>query len=306
MRIATSFIASLATADFQRAQTALFEAQQQAGSEHKASDLRGYEKDAAALVSANGLLARSESYLSTGQELISRLNIQDLALGRAADAAVTLKTTLTDAIGLDRGEEIGDALGQAFFDALGAMSATYAGKYVFSGVRDDTDPVNINTLDELEAAGAASVIFDNAPRKATAQLDPQSKLEIAPLAQDVAEPFFESMRRIKAFITANGPFAGQLTAAQRTFLESEVQQLDQIGKGLVEQQSLNGGVQQRAQSLIDRQADESTYLQTLVADIQNADLAEVASRISKAQLQLEASARVFSVLNQASLLNYLS
>jgi len=305
MRIATSFISSLAISSFQRAQVDLFEAQRQVGSERKASDLRGYETDATALISARGLLSRSRAYVATSIEITNRLDVQDIALGHAANAATDLKTALTEALGLDKGDDIMQRVGSAFFDTLGAMTTSYAGKYVFGGVRDDAPPVNVSSLGELETAGAASAIFDNAPRRATMQLDPQTSLEIAPLANDVSEPFFESMRRIKAFETANGAFAGELTAAQRTFIEGEVQALEAISKGLVEQQALNGGVHQRASSLIERQEDEGEYLERLVGDIQNVDLAEVASRLTQAQVQMEASARVFSIMSQTTLLNYL-
>lgn len=305
MRIATNIIASMATLSFQRAQADLFEAGQQVGSEHKASDLRGFQTNVTALISARGLLSRSQGYVATSIEITNRLDVQDLALGHVSTAASDLKTALTESIGLDKGDDVMQRISASFFDTLGAMTTSYAGKYVFGGVRDDTLPVNVTTLDQLEAAGAASAIFENAPRRATVQLDSRTSLEIAPLANDVSEPFFELMRRFKDYETANGAFVGALTAAQKTFIEGELVALETITKDLVEQQALNGGISQRAASLIERQEDEGEYLERLVGDIQNADLAEVSSRLSLAQTQMEASARVYSIMTEASLLNYL-
>lgn len=305
MRIATSFIAQQASRDFQRAQIDLFTAQRQASSERKAFDLKGYAQDANQLISARSLLERANSYVTAGAEVTSRLSLQDIALGRTSDAADKLRVALTEAVGLDKGDEIMSNVELAFFDVLGGMETTFAGRYVFSGVRDDTSPVNVSDLAGLEAAATVDDIFENAPRRAQVQVDPNTTIDVAPLANDVSRDIFASLKRIKEFETANGAFAGKLTAAQRTFLEGELQQLSGIVDGLIGSQAANGAIQERAERLIQRQQDEREYLSGVVSDIQTADLAEVAARMSQAQLQLEASARVFSVLTQASVLNYI-
>jgi flagellar hook-associated protein 3 FlgL len=44
---------------------------------------------------------------------------------------------------------------------------------------------------------------------------------------------------------------------------------------------------------------------SLIGDLQDADLAEAASRLQQAQIAVEASARTFSILQNVSLLNFL-
>ncbi len=309
MRIATSFIAQRASADFQKAQIELFEAQRQAGSERKANDLKGYEREASQLISARGLLDRAESYAAAGDELLTRIDIQDVALGRAATAASDLKTFLTNAVGLGEGDEIMNQVELAFFNVSSAMETTHAGRYVFGGVRDNASPLNISTLADLNAAPTVGDIFENAPRPPRVQIDPRTSMEVAPLADDVSSEIFGILKDMYAFNDSPPPpatpFAGPLTAEQKTAVEGWIQRLEGAVKNLNQQQSLNGGVYQRAEGLISRQTEESEYFNTLVGNIQNADLAEVASRLSQAQLQLEASARVFSVLTQSSVLNYI-
>jgi flagellar hook-associated protein 3 FlgL len=305
MRIATSFVAHRASQDFQKAQIELFEAQRQAGSERKADDLKGYEREASQLISARGLLDRAESYASAGDELLTRLDIQDVALGRAATASVDLKIFLTSAVGLDQGDEIMNQLELAFFNVTGAMETTYAGRYVFGGVREDASPLNIQSLSDLYNAAAVGDIFENAPRKPRVQVDPRTSMEIAPLANDVSTAIFDSFKRIYAYHQDTEAFSGQLSDAQRAFLETEIGALEDIVEGLNHQQSLNGGVYQRAEGLIVRQADEQEYFSHIVGDIQNANLPEVAARLTAAQLQLEASARVFAMISQTSVLNFL-
>lgn len=306
MRIATSFIAHRASSDFQRAQIELFEAQRQAGSERKANDLKGYEREASQLISARGLLERAESYAAAGNELLTRIDIQDVALGRAAQAATDLKTFLANAVGLGQGDEVFNQLELAFFNVTGAMETTHAGRYVFGGVRDDQSPLNISTLADLNAAPAVANIFENAPRPPRVQVDPRTSMEIAPLADDVSSEIFGIMKDMYAFNdNPANTFGGPLTDGQKAEIEGWIQRLEGAVKNLNQQQSLNGGIYQRAEGLISRQGEESDYFGNVVGNIQNADLAEVAARLTQAQLQLEASARVFSVLTQSSVLNYI-
>jgi flagellar hook-associated protein 3 FlgL len=305
MRIATSFIATRASADFQRAQIELFNAQRQAGSERKAVDLKGYEREASQLVSARGLMDRANSYAAAGEEILTRIDIQDVALGRASTAAKDFRVFLTNSVGLNTGAEVMNQLELAFFNVLGAAETTYAGKYVFGGVRDDASPVNISTLDDLYNAATVDDIFENAPRRPRVQIDPRTTMEVAPLADEVTREIFASLKRIHAYHTDTEAFGASMSANQRAFLTSEIQQLESVVEGLNQHQSLNGGVYQRAEGLVIRQAEERDYFEKVVGDIQNADLAEVAARLTQAQIQLEASARVFSVLTQSSILNYI-
>ncbi len=305
MRIATSFIHQQANADIQRAQVDLFEAQRQAGSERKAADLKGYERDAVSLIAARGFHARAQSYIDAGAELENRLTTQDLALGQAAEAGQDLRMALTEALALEKGTELMSRVDLVFSQAVSSMNMTYAGRYVFSGISDDTPPVNVTTLAALEAAVTVDDIFDNATRKVTAEVDPRNRMEIAPLANDASRELFASLKRIKEFETANGPFNGPLTTAQRAFIEAELTTVVQVAKDLNGVQAENGGVQKRVEKLVNRQGEELDFYAGLVGGIERVDLAEVSTKIAQAQLQMEASARVYGILRDATLLNYL-
>lgn len=305
MRIATSAIHQLASADIQRAQLELYQAQKEAGSEKKADDLKGFEREAKAIVYARGFMAKADAYATAGEELENRLATQDIALGQIRDAAQNVRLALTDALGLDKGDELSSNVEIAFSSAFSAMNMTYAGRYVFGGVRDDAAPVTANSLNDLTALGTADEAFANSPLKATAQLDSRTTLAVAPLADEVAEPLFASFKRIADFEAANGPFGAPLTAAQKTFIEGEITALADTVKHLTSQQSYNGGVQAHVADIAQRQRDEETYFEGFVGDLESVDLAEVASRLSQAQLQLEASAQIYSTLRNATLLDVL-
>ena len=69
-RIASSMISQTALLDLQKAQQGLFKASSQTASQTKASDVEGYGSQAQTLVSANRLVARIESRLQVGAELV--------------------------------------------------------------------------------------------------------------------------------------------------------------------------------------------------------------------------------------------
>lgn len=305
MRVATSFMHNTAAADIMRAQRAIFDAQRQAGSEKKADDLKGFDKDAKAMVSARGYVARAEAYVRAGAEIANRLSTQDIALGRLAGSAQEVRLALTEALALDRGDQIMARVAEAFQAARGAVNTTYAGRYLFGGVRDDAPPLTADSLDDLAAAAAAGDVFENAPRKATAQVDPRTVIDLAPLADDVAEPLFDVFKALRDYEIANGPFSAPLTPAQDAFVRGVIAQIEPIVGELNAEQSLNGGKQERLNATVDRQSQEVDYFSGLVADIENVDLAEVASRLAQAQTQLQASAQIYATLRDTTLLNYL-
>lgn len=305
MRIATSFIHQTANNDIQRAQFDLFTAQRQAGTEKKAHDLKGFEGDAQALITARSYLSKTQAYGDVSAELGARLATQDLALGSAAQAAQDVRLALTDAVGLDKGVELMPRVKAAFATALSAVNMTHAGKYVFGGVRDDQPPLNVGSLEELADTGSTTAVVQSADRKASAQIDERTVVDVAPVAGDFAVDLFEAMRRIEELDRTIGPFGEELTAGQRTNLEAEIAALATVVEGLHGVQAANGGVQSQVETLSSRRQEQENYFERYVGELENVNLAEVASDITQAQLRLEAAAQVYGAMRESSLLNLL-
>ncbi len=304
MRIATITLFERANADIQAAQADAAEAQRQVGSEKVADDLLGFGAEARPLVSARGFLARAQSYERSTVEVANRLGVQDLALGQAATAAQDLRLALTDALAAGRGDDLSQALDLAFSSLRGALNTTYAGRYVFSGVAEDTAPVDVASVAALPAVPAIDTIFNNAQRTAQAQIDPTTTVELAPLADTLATDFFAAIKQIDDFNTAT-PLAGPLDAADRTFLEARIADLLAVFDTLNNAQAANGATQARVADAQERLSDEAFFFENLAGDIENADLAEVAGQLNQANVRIEASAVAFNALRESSLLNFL-
>ena len=67
-RISSAMIPAASLADLSRAQQALVEAARQSSAQTKASDLKGYGREAQTLVSAQRLVSRTEGFLVTSRE----------------------------------------------------------------------------------------------------------------------------------------------------------------------------------------------------------------------------------------------
>ena len=69
-----------------KAQQELVEAGRQSSAQTRAKDLKGYGREAQTLVSAQRLVARTQGFQATARELTTRMQIQDVTIGRAAEA----------------------------------------------------------------------------------------------------------------------------------------------------------------------------------------------------------------------------
>jgi flagellar hook-associated protein 3 FlgL len=67
----------------------------------------------------------------------------------------------------------------------------------------------------------------------------------------------------------------------------------------------NGAKQARIEASIRSHEVRNDYLTSMIADIEDADMAEAASRLNQAQTAVEVSARTFASLSQVSLLPFL-
>lgn len=110
---------------------------------------------------------------------------------------------------------------------------------------------------------------------------------------------------MQAYIEANGPFGGVLTAAQTTFLEGIVGQFESAREGLTQVAQTNGLNQNRLEASMDQQKDRQMILKGTVSDVVDVNMAEAITRLEQAQTATQATAQVFTMLKDSSLLNLL-
>ncbi len=126
------------------------------------------------------------------------------------------------------------------------------------------------------------------------------------LASNVGTDLFNAMASVQAFSQgAGGPLSGKLTQAQTDYLTSMLSTFDSASQGLTETAADNGMMQNRVDQSLTTQQDRQSTLQQMIGGITDVDMATAASQLSQSQVALQASAQIFSTLQQSSLLNYL-
>ena len=304
-RISSAMIPSASLADISRAQQQLVEAARQSSAQTRASDLKGYGREAQTLVSAQRLVARTESFQANARELTTRMQIQDVAIGRAAEAVNTLKQDLFQNVGLDSGEGVRAQLEEAFAVLKDTMNTNLGGRYLFGGVRNDTAPVTAASLSDLAANPLTDMIEQDAEAQVMRVEDGRT-VQAGVVADDVISLAMASIKRLAEMDEGpDGPFSGDLTDAQRTAIQGELTALSAAFDNILSQQSENGRLSKEVDNASTRLTSSLNALDEAIGGIVNVDLAEVAVRLNQAQFAYESSASIFNVLRNLSLLNIL-
>lgn len=304
-RISSAMIPAGSMADLQRAQRELVEAARQSSAQTRASDLKGYGREAQTLVSAERLAARLAGFKETTRELTTRMQVQDVALGRAAEAVNKLKDELFQNIGLESGEGVRAQIEEAFAVLKDTMNTSLGGRYLFGGVMNDRPPITATSLSNL----AANPLTDSIEQGAQAQqmrVEESRVVSAGLVADDVITGAMASLKRLAELDEGvDGPFGGDLTAVQRAAIQDELTALSQSFDNILSRQAENGRLMKEVESADARLTSRTNALDEAIGGIVNVDLAEVAVRLNQAQFAYESSASVFNVLRNMSLLNML-
>ena len=293
-------------AQLMRSQSRVFIDQQQIATGKVAQTFQDIPQDAGVLLSAKSIESKIEHYIRAGNELRSRLELQDIHLEGIASAAQDLRQSVLDAVASEKGIGLMQELEGVFTTALNILNTQVAGRHYYAGTRTDVAPVNANGLSDLVAAAAASDLFENGQVKPSLLADDNLSIEYGVLASDVATDLFDAIKRIADYDAGvNGPFGTQLTPAQRQFLEGEIANLAQVTDDLNSHVAANGLNIQQVERVLARHAATEVQVKTFISDIEDVNLAEAITRLNSDQIAVEAATRVLGTLNRLSLMDFL-
>ena len=300
-----SVITGLMTAELRQNQ-----ANAQISSGKIAQDLKGFGVNAEALTAAKTLKTRVDSFVDGAKSLANKLDAQNLGLTQVSDAASGARQTIANAVATGRADGLMAALQSYFAQATSGLNTQYNGHYLFAGGNVDTPPVAAQTLGDLVVPPAGGV-FQNDQLAPTSRLDEATTIQSGMLASNVGQNLFNAMASVESFNQGlsgpgSGPLTGQLTQAQTDFLTGMLSTFDSVNQGLTNTQVANGLMQNRVDRAVTTQQDRQTILEQMIGNVTDVDMAEAASRLSQAQVALQASAKVFASLQNTSLLAYLS
>jgi flagellar hook-associated protein 3 FlgL len=272
----------------------------------KELEYKGFATELNTLLGAKNALTRTQSFISSGEYVQRQLDTNDVQLNALVDNANNVRETVLNAIAMDETFALSETLGEAFSSMVNALNTNIGGVHIFSGARTDVPPVNGSKLVDLVAAASAADLFENDSRIPTAKIGQNTEVQYGVLAEDVAGEIFTALKNLADFDAGGfGPIDGQLTPAQRTFLEGQLSVLDSAIDTLQLFVARNGNRQSTVDEMIVQHQDEEAFLETFISDIEDADLAEAITNLENDQVALQASYQITSQLSQLSLLNFI-
>ncbi|MFC4725180.1 flagellin [Glycocaulis abyssi] len=302
MRISTQAASQSALMDLMRAQRELYESSQQISTGMKAPDLKGYGNQAETILFARGALARSDNFVDASKRLASRLDVQDLALNEMSDAVQDLRLALTT----NDGTFLMNDVQSAFSRFTAAINTQFNGSFIFGGTRTDALPFTADTIGQVQGAADIADLFQNSAKAQTGRIEENTTVETGFLASDLATELMEIFARIADFNDGpDGPFDGTVTEAQQNFLSTEIGNVIAAFENISVALGKNGSMQARLENAQRSNAQRSDYLTGMIAGLEEADMAEAATRLAQAQAAVQVSALVFSDMSQVSLLPFL-
>ncbi|HJV41481.1 flagellin [Caulobacter sp.] len=304
-RVSTVQNYNVMTSNLMRAQIRQSDVGAQVSSQKVATDLKGYAKNAEMLTAMRGTQTKIAGLMDQNKLVNNRLAMQDSGIGRVADSTKSAREAVANALAAGKATTLMQQLQAAFGDVVQGMNTKANGLYVFSGAQTDVATTSATSMADLTLAPSTASLFHNDQYITTNRVDEQTSAKTGVLGDALGTGVFDAFKQIQAYVDANGPFTGNLTDTQVTFLKGLLPTFDAAYSGVVDIQGKNGVTQKRfeaAQTDLQNQADTLTGM---VGGIVDADMAEAVTRLESAKLAVQASAQVFSSLQQSSLLNVL-
>jgi flagellar hook-associated protein 3 FlgL len=194
-----------------------------------------------------------------------------------------------------------------FRNAVEGLNARHGGKYIFAGGQIDTRPMTATGLSDLTTpATTVADFFKNDDYVAQARLDDSTTINTGILADDVGTGIMNAFKAFQAFEEGpTGSFAGQMTDAQRTFLEGQLASWDQAQQNVTNIAGRNGLIQKRTDTVKADLVGRNDGLKEMIGGITDVDMSAAISNLQAAGIAVQAAAQVFNALQTTSLLNFL-
>lgn len=306
-RVSTSGNYSAVLANLISAQQRQMDAGTMVASQKNGSDLKDYARNAEMLTAMRSIDTRLTAYADQNKLVSDRLTTQDFALSQVADAAQVARQAIAESLASGRVDTLMQDMQAAFRNASEGLNARYGGKYLFAGGQVNTAPFSATSLSDLTIpATNVADYFHNDSFIAQAKVDDSTLVNLGFLADAFGTGLMDAFKAMQTFQEGvNGPFDGELTDSQRTFLESQLSVWDASYKELVNVGGRNGMIQSRVDSVKEDLAARTNSIKGMIGEIVDADMSQAVSNLQQAQISVQAAAQVFVALQESSLLNVL-
>ncbi len=298
-RISTFALHQNTLRDASRIQLQLADEQSQLSSGNKAQDFAGLGGSASEqFLLLENKIAKTDNYLNNNKVATTRLNTTDNILSQVIDTAASLKSLISQRrSGTFNNAAFTQILKGNWQSLVSQLNTSLEGRYLFSGTRTDTPPVDSDTFPTLEQDGVPDDgYYQGSKADVTLRADDSTEMTYNVRADD------EGIQKI---------FAGLAMAQQGHDNESD----DNLQKAYeLMTQGLDGVIATRAvvnqnkvalDNINTRHDSFKLYFQGVKEEIGNADLVSVSTQVAINQGILQASFQAFAKINSLKLSDFL-
>lgn len=299
-RIATIPLQATLTGAMERTQGELAITQQQIASGKKARDFADLGTQSARILSAHTMLTRQEAHKAVAAQVGTALSVYDSSMNSMDAAASDLRKTLLQAIGTGQTTGVQASIDAAFDQFRASLNTSTRGVSLFGGSQTEGTPFTRQKLPDLVGTTQADV-FANDDVLPTAELGDGLTIRYGHTASEVGGDLYTAFRTL----AEAGTLGTTPDAAQMNKLKQAVGELD-TGLARLRTSNANNGRKQNEVETLSLRADERALMwKDLIGEAEDANLADVATKLAQQKMLLEASYSVFSQLSRLSLISYL-
>ena len=301
MRVATFASASHVLDETLRSQARLAALQVQQASGKISTDYGGLGATAGRIINVEVSKQRAQSYADAASLSSDRVQVMYDTVGSLVDLLTQLRSEVSSASsGLDTGSgtAINEVASQMLTEAASLMNSQFEGRYLFSGSRVDTKPVDLTSLTTATATSTADTSYYQGDDAATSvRVSNDDVVTYGVLASD---PAFEKTLRALSLVAnmSVSPIDSDALDAASSLVLDAIDGMTTVQTKL----SLNAKTLERAEQIQTDYVDQATSMASTLGDV---DVAAVAASLSTYEAQVQAAYSAIAKVQSLSLVDYL-
>jgi flagellar hook-associated protein 3 FlgL len=305
-RVSSNSIQQSTIESISRAQEKMGTLQLQLATGKKASTYRDLGADTTKVLTARTALDRTQAFQGASKQLTNTLNLYDIKFGQLNTLSDNLKAELSQKSDGSSASLV-SAVEQAFAEFRGILNSDDAGFAMFAAPKGEGEAFKLTTLTD-----AALLVGETDSQADDRAFGTSTGKNSTLVAEGVSMAYGADARTtgsqmLAAFRTlANEwPLSSPLTSAQSSAIDTAITQINQAQLGINGLTAENGANLKRLEDIDDLANRRTETLNQIVSSYEDANIPEVASKISQQKSLLESSYALFSQLSGLSLVNYL-
>ncbi len=283
------------------AQRRLNAGQLQISSGKKAQHYSGVARDVRRIVNVEVAHVRTTQFMSNNKLIDQRLQTMETNVSQIFELVTQYKTLIINALNADNSADLAMPIQtQALMDDVTALlNMEQDGRFLFSGTRTDTRPVDQAGLPASYVIptthGDASGYYAGDSTILTVQADENFTVSYGVTASDVG---FEQTIRAMHMVIIGAP-------NDRDTLNEALRVIDQAIDGVSDIRTKIGTARAALENVNSRLDDFLLFAERTISDLENTDITEVITAMNSDQIAVEASFTIISRLADLTLARFL-